>query len=293
MNKLFAISLTLLIFSQTCKSQNSTYFHKDMLSNNLIQPPSLLTSQDSIYNDSPYELIGNREGWILGSGALLGVTGLVLMSNIQPLTLEEINQLDPADVNKFDRHAIGPYRTYKAGDFLLYGSLLLPLTFLSNKEMKRDIKILGIIGLEVLLFQAGLNFVVKGISQRIRPYVYDSESGIDKKTSKAAKLSFYSGHTSTTAAISFYTAKVFSDYLPDGLTKTLIWTGAIIYPAAVGYLRVASSNHFPTDVIVGYSVGALLGYYIPQMHKKDRVEGLSIFPSVEYNYYTLNAVYSF
>ena len=287
------IIIFIIFFTNSIYAQDYKHFHKNVLSDNSIQPPSFLTSKESIYNDSPYELNGNRERWILGSGALLGVIGLVLMSNIEPLTLEEINQLDPADVNKFDRHAIGPYRTYKAGDFLLYGSFLLPLTFLSNKEMKRDIEILGVIGLEVLLFQAGLNAVVKGISQRIRPYVYDSESGMDKKTSREAKLSFYSGHTSTAAAISFYTAKVFSDYLPDGLTKTLIWTGAIIYPAAVGYLRVASSNHFPTDVIVGYTVGALIGYYIPQMHKRDKEEGLSVFPSVNYNHFSLNASYSF
>ena len=36
---------------QTCKSQNSTYFHKDILSDNSIQPPSFLTSQD-------YEVFG-------------------------------------------------------------------------------------------------------------------------------------------------------------------------------------------------------------------------------------------
>lgn len=293
MNKLFAISLTLLIFSQTCKPQNYQIFNNFFLSHNSIQQQSLLASQDSIYNHSPYDLTQSRERWILGSGAILGVTGLVLMNNIQALTLEEINQLDPADVNKFDRHAIGPYRTYKAGDLLLYGSFLLPLTFLSNKDMKRDFKILGIIGLEVLLFQAGLNAVIKGISQRIRPYVYDSETGVDKKTSKDAKLSFYSGHTSTSAAMSFYTAKVFSDYLPDGLTKTLIWTGAIIYPAAVGYLRVASSNHFSTDVIVGYAVGAMIGYYLPQLHKRDKDNGLSVFPSVKYDHITISAMYSF
>jgi membrane-associated phospholipid phosphatase len=281
------------MFYNSINAQDFKYFNKCAISNSSNQSFSLIKSNNPIDDHSPYELDRNREILLLGSGGILGITGLALINNIQPLTLEEIYQLDPADVNKFDRHAIGPYRTYKAGDFLLYGSLLLPLTFLSNKEMKRDIKILGIIGLEVLLFQAGLNAVVKGISQRIRPYVYDSESGMDKKTSKEAKLSFYSGHTSTTAAMCFYTAKVFSDYLPDGPTKTLIWTGAIIYPALAGYLRVASANHFPTDVIVGYTVGALIGYYIPQLHKRDEEDGLSVFPSFKYNHLSLSAIYSF
>jgi hypothetical protein len=254
------------MFYNSINAQDFKYFNKCAISNSSNQSFSLIKSNNPIDDHSPYELDRNREILLLGSGGILGITGLALINNIQPLTLEEIYQLDPADVNKFDRHAIGPYRTYKAGDFLLYGSLLLPLTFLSNKEMKRDIKILGIIGLE---------------------------SGMDKKTSKEAKLSFYSGHTSTTAAMCFYTAKVFSDYLPDGPTKTLIWTGAIIYPALAGYLRVASANHFPTDVIVGYTVGALIGYYIPQLHKRDEEDGLSVFPSFKYNHLSLSAIYSF
>jgi membrane-associated phospholipid phosphatase len=252
-----------------------------------------LTSKDFVYNHSPYELERTREILLLGSGGLLGITGLALINNIQPLTLEEIYQLDPADINEFDRNAVGTYRDFRVGDLLLYGSLLLPLTFLSNKEMKRDWEILGIIGLEVLMFQAGLNLVVKGLAQRIRPYVYDPNSSLDKKTSKEAKLSFYSGHTSTAAAMSFYTAKVFSDYLPNGLTKSLIWTGAVIYPTVVGYLRVASANHYATDVIVGYTVGALIGYYIPQLHKKNKKDGLSVFSLFEYNHFSLSALYSF
>jgi membrane-associated phospholipid phosphatase len=281
------------LFTNSVNAQYFKHFNKSVLSFKSNQPQSLITSQDFISDHSPYKLERNREIILLGSGTILGITGLSLINNIQPLTLEEINQLDPADINAFDRHAVGTYRDYLAGDLLLYGSLLLPLTFLSNKEMKRDWKILGIIGLEVLIFQAGLNAVVKGLTQRIRPYVYDPDSPLDKKTSKDAKVSFYSGHTSTAAAMSFYTARVFSDYLPDGQNKTLIWIGAAIYPAVVGYLRVASAKHFATDVIVGYAVGATIGYFIPQFHITNKEEGLSVFPSVKYEHFSLSAVYIF
>jgi membrane-associated phospholipid phosphatase len=159
--------------------------------------------------------------------------------------------------------------------------------------MKKDFKILSVMAIEVLLIQAGLNAVVKGLTQRIRPYVYHPESPLDKKTSRGAKFSFYSGHTSTTAAMSFYTAKVFSDYLQDGFTKSLIWTAAVIYPALAGYLRVNSANHFPTDVIIGYSVGAMIGYFIPQLHSVNRQNGLSVFPSLKYNHLSLSVLYSF
>jgi membrane-associated phospholipid phosphatase len=285
------IIITCLILSaNTLKSQDMYHYHSPDSSG---YSHSIFDKQNINHNPPPYALVNKRELFILGTGGILGISGLALISNIKPLTLDEIYQLDASDINGFDRKAVGTYQNYPADDLLLYGSLFLPLTFLSHEEMKRDWKTLGVIGFEVLLFQAGLNGVVKGLTQRIRPYVYDPNSPLDKKTSKTAKLSFYSGHTSTAAAMSFFTAKAFSDYLPNGPTKSLIWTGAVIYPALVGYLRVASASHFPTDVIVGYTVGALVGYFIPQLHKVDREDGLSVFPSLQYNTLSINALYSF
>ena len=289
--RIFIIFIMFLTNSITAQ-ENKNLHNSDLFTSSNQQLP-ILSPNPPLNDHSPYELVQNREILILGSGAVLGITGLLFINNIDPLTMEEIDQLDPGNINKFDRQTVGKYRDYLAGDLILYGSFLFPLTFLSNKEMKRDIKILVVMGLEVLMFQSGLNAVVKGATQRIRPYVYDPNSPLDKKTSNDAKLSFYSGHTSTTAAMSFFTAKVFSDYLPDGLTKSLIWTGAIIYPALAGYLRVSSASHFLTDVMVGYSIGALIGYYMPQLHYKDGEKGLSIFPSLKYNNITLRARYSF
>jgi len=38
-------------------------------------------------------------------------------------------------------------------------------------------------------------------------------------------------------------------------------------PAVTAYFRVNTHNHFPTDAIVGYIVGAAIGYFIPEIHK--------------------------
>ncbi len=222
---------------------------------------------DSMKFKSPYTLETTRETILLGSGAAMGITGLIMMNSITPLTPEEIAHLDPNDINAFDRHDIGTYRESMAGDLLLYATFLLPLNFLANENTKRDWKMLSVIGVEVLLIQAGLNAIVKSVSLRTRPYVYDPDTPMDIKTSRAARVSFYSGHTSTAAALSFYVTKVFSDYLDNSTTKTLIWVGAALYPAVVGYLRRDSGHHFRTDVMTGYAIGALIGYFIPELHK--------------------------
>ncbi len=230
---------------------------------------------------SPYSLETTRETILLGGGGAMGITGLIMMNNITPLTPEEIAQLDPNDINAFDRHDIGTYRESMAGDLLLYASFLLPLNFLANENTKRDWKILAVIGAEVLLVQAGLNAIFKGVTLRTRPYVYDPDTPMDIKTSKNARVSFYSGHTATTTALSFYVAKVFSDYLENSTTKTLIWAGAAMYPALVGYLRRDSGHHFRTDVLTGYAVGALIGYFVPELHKVSKDNQVS----ADYSFY--------
>jgi membrane-associated phospholipid phosphatase len=129
------------------------------------------------------------------------------------------------------------------------------------------------------MLNQGLNWMAKGLTRRTRPFVYDPESPFEDKTKTNARLSFYSGHTSTAASMTFFTAKVFSDYLSNKTAKALIWTAAAVYPALVGYLRRDSANHFRTDVITGYLVGALIGYGIPLLHKTKNKD-LSVHPIV-------------
>jgi membrane-associated phospholipid phosphatase len=92
---------------------------------------------------------------------------------------------------------------------------------------------------------------------------------METRTSPTSRKSFFSGHTSQTAAASFFFAKVITDYHPTlkpGL-KAGLWIFAASIPAINGYLRVQAGKHFPTDVITGYIVGAATGWLIPQLHR--------------------------
>jgi membrane-associated phospholipid phosphatase len=226
-------------------------------------------------NSKPFYLDFTREAVLIGSGTAAAVTALVILGNVQTITLEEINSLNPADVNGFDRGAIGPYKEDYAGDILLYSAYLLPLTFLANEEMNKDFLDLAVMYGEVLLIQGSINGIVKGTAQRIRPYVYDANSPISEKTTDKARRSFFSGHTSITAAITFFTAKVFTEYIEDNTARILIWSGTVLYPALVALLRVNTHWHFPTDVMAGYVFGALVGYFIPELHKNKGSDNIS------------------
>ena len=261
--------------------------------NHLIIQTDDTNNDTSIASVSPYSLNLAKELAITGAGAAMLATSLLLRSYIDPLTEEEIANLDPMDIPAFDRGTITSKKTVTAGDLLLLGSSFFPFTFLAHDETKRDIKILAVMTGEVFVLQLGLNFLVKTLTQRIRPYCYDENTSLIEKTTVKAKLSFYSGHTSTTAALSFFVAKVFSDYLTSTSTKFLIWTSAAIYPALVGSLRLGSGSHFRSDIIVGYVTGALIGYLIPVLHKSKLKDNLAIRSSFSSDHIALGIRCSF
>ena len=123
--------------------------------------------------------------------------------------------------------------------------------------------------------------------------IYDPDTPLEKKQTVGARLSFYSGHTSTTAATTFYVARVFSDYLSNKTVKTLIWIGAAIYPALTGYLRRDTGNHFRTDVITGYLMGAAIGYLIPEIHLRNEALNVLCYRNFRNNSVNIRLVYSF
>jgi len=88
--------------------------------------------------EGPFELNTGKEAAIIGVGAVVGLTALIVVLNNDKLTEDGINSFKPEDVNKFDRIAIGPYQEDVLGDVLLYSSYMLPLTFLAYDETRED-----------------------------------------------------------------------------------------------------------------------------------------------------------
>jgi membrane-associated phospholipid phosphatase len=242
---------------------------------------------------SPYSLDLAKESAIFGAGGTMLGVSLILRNKMDPLTEEEVVLLDPMDINAFDRGAIARKQEMPAADLLLYGSMFLPLTFFAHEEARKDMGTLAVLAGEVFVFQLGLNYMTKVLTQRVRPYCYDESTPLSEKTTVNSKLSFYSGHTSTAAAMSFFVAKVFSDYLSNPNSKFIVWTSAVIYPALTGLLRVDSGNHFQTDILVGYIAGALIGYFIPVLHKSKLKDNLTIQSLISDDHVALRVSYSF
>jgi len=159
---------------------------------------------------------------------------------------------------------------------------LLPAALLFNKYTRKDFGPLMLMAFEVSSINFGLSSIAKNTVNRTRPLVYNPNVPMEHRTNGISKLSFYSGHTSHTASMSFFMAKVLNDYHPNmkPALKLGMWTAAALIPAATGYYRVKAGKHFPTDVMTGYAIGAFTGWLVPHLHKKKALHPkLSIYPT--------------
>lgn len=232
------------------------------------------------YGQSPYQLDWKKELYYLGAGAGTLGLGAYLEKQTPIFDFGKLETFNASSINGFDRGAIHNYSisAHEASNWLWYGSFALPTLFLADKKTRDDFGIIATLWGETMLLNAGITTLSKYSFRRPRPYVFNPEVPIENKMTTSAQASFISGHTSMTAANTFFAAKVFTDYYPDSKWKPVVWTAAAVIPALTGYFRVKAGKHYPTDVIAGYAVGAAIGYFVPHFHKRKKNEkGLSVY----------------
>ena len=116
---------------------------------------------------------------------------------------------------------------------------------------------------ETIMVVGAVTEATKWVVRRPRPYTYTKRLGIPDDD-----LSFFSGHTSNTAAAAFTLARTLDLTHDLGLGgRVLVYGGATALTAVVGVLRVVSGKHFPSDVIVGACVGGAIGFLVPELHR--------------------------
>ena len=242
----------------------------------------LLFFAPNLYAQSPYELDWKKESIYLGIGAGTNIVGAVLGGKkFTTLTESDIFLLDRANVNSFDRKATFNFSSSakKKSDILLIGSFVLPSLFLLDKRPRKDIGNILLLYGETYLITSGITSTTKRIAKRTRPFVYNEIVPLSDKLKNNARFSFFSGHSSSTAANSIFVAKVFSDYFPESKWKPLVWGTAILIPVATSHFRIKAGKHFRTDVIVGSLLGGAVGFLVPHLHRTKKKNSLSIYPT--------------
>ena len=222
------------------------------------------------FAQSPYALKTGQEIRLLGAGVITVGGSVVLRTTVDPLTKAEVSALDRADLNAFDRQATYKYSTTAArlSDVTLAGNFgLLALATVATKPMRQDTKTVGVMYLETLLLGNGIERIVKGLTQRTRPFVYNPAAPLDDKLERDARQSFFSGHATNAFATAVFTGEVFRHYFPHSRLKPVVWIGSMGLATATAVLRYEGGKHYPTDLLAGAAFGSLVGWGIPKLHE--------------------------
>lgn len=254
----------------------------------LICCTQLLNAQKS---ESPYYWNWKKDG--IWTGTAIGGTaaGLYIISQKEGFSEAEIaeilNSID--DINFIDRWVAGNDNTSASdiSDIPFYFSFAAPFALLLDRNANDHSGQLFGLYFESLTTTAALFTISAGITRRARPYVYSTSFDLGKKKDITATRSFYSGHVAATATATFFGAKVYQDFNPDSAALPYVWASAAVIPAAVGYLRMEAGQHFLTDVMLGYTLGALVGYWVPELHKKEKSK-VSFAPVMSQDFYGEN-----
>jgi membrane-associated phospholipid phosphatase len=231
---------------------------------------------------TPYTIYWKRD--IPINIALIGVNllGVKLVNDKKDLTMAELATRTRDKVPFFDRGNVGYFDESidKASYIPFYVSFAWPAVMMvADGDQTRHIGQVLDMYLQTMAVTGAMFTLTDGLVNRSRPLVYGADVPLDRRLSNNSQRSFYAGHTAATAASSFFTAKVFSDMNPDSKLKPFIWGAAAALPAVVGYMRYKSGQHFLSDNVVGYVLGAATGILIPQWHKTKKSDKMTILPT--------------
>lgn len=234
----------------------------------------------------PYE-IGSGDVVLLPLGLGLSVLGDRL-AEPGPLTRDVVAALDPALLNGFDRTAAGnwsptwAHRSDWTRDGLLAAAGAVAFAPEVMEGRWRNAAILGAIFGETYLLLRGATYTAKRLANRKRPYVYNTDLGVDERLALAQSddegvfESFYSGHTAAAFAAAALLSTVYADVHGRSATSNLLWGSSLSVAAVTAYARVKAGKHYPSDVLVGAAVGTAIGFLVPRLHRKDARGGMEL-----------------
>ena len=250
------------------------YFYMHYVSNFLYALVILVFIQANVFSQSPYSLEAGREVAIFGGGILLGIVDLKIIETTEPIPYEELKTLSRKNINSFDRGATYNWSPRAAdwSDILLITSIASPLLLFTSSAVRNDAGTYTTMFLQNILTTYSVSHLPKALIRRYRPYSYNNEVEDEIRSSAGATLSFFSAHTSVSFASAVFLSTTFNKYNPNSNLTPYIWGTSLLIASAVGYLRYASGDHFPTDIIAGAIVGSVIGFLIPLIHESDTEE---------------------
>jgi hypothetical protein len=214
---------------------------------------------------------------IAGGIGFTELLGLVLSTG-------EIQPVPPGDYRKLlsiDRVAVtqtidpnaGLYSNI--GLYAAYGYAVLDPILSGVRNGRRAALVDAIMYGESIALTQAFTLATKIGVRRPRPidYVNCTGSTAGGCADTDLQLSFFSGHASTTGAIS--ATATYLAFVRSGPRQARPWITlgvGLALTTFVSYERVRSGEHFPTDVIMGSMAGAAIGVLVPHFHHRPHLQ---------------------
>jgi len=226
--------------------------------------------------NSPYKMHAMLDFPIIGVAGLGSFSGRYIQRQVEPLSGVEISNLTTTNIPSIDLSAHSQWSPTadRVSNLGTYAAMITPgLLFFSPDVRRGDWGSIILLSAETFAMTDFAVQMTKSQVLRPRPYLYNPDIVIPDNLlmDRDHRFSMMSGSTAYSAAMTFAGASMFADYHPKSKYKPYVWVAAAVIPATIGYLRYRSGQHYPTDIFVGYAVGASIGLAIPYIHKKAKV----------------------
>ena len=270
------------------KGGESIKFDRINLSEESIKNPLLKRyqinkhSQQDVAN-SPYTTSLLKDGLVITGAVGITLLGYELIKNKKDLTLAELATKTKDKLPFFDRSSAGFYsdRANKDSYILFDASYALPfLAALIDKKEQKKFGQVAVLYVETIAITGSMYTLAAGLVYRSRPFVYGDKAPLDKRLDKGGQRSFYGGHVATTAASTFFIAKVFQDFNPGSKLTPYLYVASGGLTALMGYFRYKAGYHFLSDCVLSGIIGTATGILIPQFHKNKNLTNVSLTPEI-------------
>ncbi len=157
-------------------------------------------------------------------------------------------------INGFHNHVFDTIMLFVSSKFG-WIPLYLLLVFIIIKDYRRNSWIVFfVVGLTIVISDLSSVYLFKNVFQRLRPCYNDELSGLLHMVKPCGgKYGFISSHAANSFAFAFLIIFLLKE------KHRWIWIVMLLYATIISYSRVYLGVHYPSDVIGGAAIGALIG----------------------------------
>lgn len=197
---------------------------------------------------------------IIGTSALATVTTGYLLKEDTNNSLDKFGWID--ENNTFE---------YNKGmdSFSDYLSLapLLAMPLLLDRWDVENISTLGVMFIESFLLTYGVKDLLKSFVERPRPYNFYNNTPSELLNNSDRYLGFPSGHTSVAFMGASFSTYIFSKGTASKRQKYIMGITTFGIATTTAVLRVSSGSHYIFDVLAGATLGSIVGFGVPYLHR--------------------------